>query len=364
MALVANIEFARQNWSLQIQLELPASGVSAIYGPSGCGKTTLLRIIAGLERSATNSRVSLNQQRWQNQQQFVPPEQRGVGYVFQDGRLFPHLRVIDNLNFAFKRRFTENGPTVAEVCTWLRINDLLDRKPQQLSGGEQQRVAIARALLSAPRLLLLDEPLNGLDMDNREQAMALLEALHRRLAIPVIYVSHNLDEVMRLADHVVVLKQGRVEAQGSIEMLSTSLDSPLTRHTGAASVIHGVISDHDDSYGLSQVAIDEQRHLILRQAQSAIGEPVRLRIPADAVSLSKTPASDSSILNILPAQIEGWQQRGSSHQLVRLKLGQHSILALITRKSLARLELRRGDTVYAQIKGVALLSDYSKHQTP
>ena len=361
MTLVANINFARQDWSLQTRLELPARGVTAIYGPSGCGKTTLLRILAGLERAGNDSTISLNQQYWQHQQQFVAPEQRGIGYVFQDGRLFPHLRVLDNLKFAFLRRFNQQGPGIEEVCQWLHINDLLGRKPQQLSGGEQQRVAIARALLSAPQLLLLDEPLSGLDMDNREQAMTLLEALHRRLAIPVVYVSHNLDEVMRLADYVVLLKQGRVQTQGTIEALSTSLDSPLTQHIGTAAVIHGVISDHDEGYGLSRVAIDDDRFLVLKQTQSDIGAQVRLRIPAEAVSLSKTPATDSSILNILPVQVESWQQRGNCHALLRLKLGRHCILALITRKSLSRLALGPGDTVYAQIKGVALLSDYSKN---
>jgi molybdate transport system ATP-binding protein len=360
MALSIDVGFQRGDWSLRVQLELSASGVTAIYGPSGCGKTTLLRILAGLERAREGSSIRLNQHCWQDQRQFLLPEHRGIGYVFQDGRLFPHLKVVDNLKFAFHRRSGQHGAAIDEVCQWLQISDLLQRKPAQLSGGEQQRVAIARALLGAPRLLLLDEPLTGLDTDNREQAMALLENLHRRLDIPVIYVSHNLDEVMRLADYVVILNQGAVLTQGSIEALSTSLDSPLTQHAGSATVIHGVVLDHDLQYGLSRADIGDDRHLILKQTASTIGARVRLRIPADAVSLSKTPAADSSILNILPVRIDGWQTRGDSHVLMRLQLGQHSILASITRKSLARMELRTGDTVYAQIKGVALLSDYSR----
>jgi molybdate transport system ATP-binding protein len=358
VTLLAAVDFARDDWQLQVNLELPASGVTAIYGPSGCGKTTLLRVLAGLERIGSNSTVSLNGECWQQGQHFVPAERRGVGYVFQDGRLFPHLDVRANLLFAYKRRFTQNGPTLQAVCEWLQISQLLARMPAQLSGGEQQRVAIARALLGAPKLLLLDEPLNGLDPANRDKAMALLEDLHRKLQIPMIYVSHNLEEVMRLADYVVVLQLGRVLTRGTIETLSSSLDSPLTLHAGAASVIHGVIFDHDQQYGLSRASIAENVYLHLQRTHSPHGARVRLRIRADAVSLSKTAAIDSSILNILPASVEGWQQRGESHVLVQLSLGQHRILASITRKSLAHLDLRRGDTVYAQIKGVALLSDY------
>jgi molybdate transport system ATP-binding protein len=358
VSLLAAINFSRGDWQLQADLELPATGVSAIYGPSGCGKTTLLRILAGLERSGSNSTIHLNGECWQDGQQFVPADQRGVGYVFQDGRLFPHLSVRDNLLFAFTRRFASSGPTLPIVCEWLQISELLPRKPGQLSGGEQQRVAIARALLSAPKLLLLDEPLNGLDPANRDKAMALLEDLHRKLQIPMIYVSHNLEEVMRLADYVVLLQAGRVQTRGTIENLSSALDSPLTLHAGAASVIHGVIFDHDQQYGLSRASIGENVYLYLQRTHSPQGARVRLRIRADAVSLSKSAAGDSSILNILPAVIEGWQHRGDSHVLVQLTLGQHHILASITRKSLAHLGLRRGDTVFAQIKGVALLSDY------
>lgn len=359
MALNAQIRFDRQHWSLDIDLELPSRGVSALYGPSGCGKTTVLHILAGLQRGRRGSQISLDSQPWQSGSQFVAPEHRGVGYVFQDGRLFPHLTVTGNLDYAVKRRFSENGPSVDEVCQWLQIGDLLTRRPQQLSGGEQQRVAIARTLVSAPQLLLLDEPLSALDSENREKAMSLLEALHRRLSIPVIYVSHQLEEVMRLADYVVLMQQGRLIAQGDIATLSTSLDSPLIHHSGVGSVLEATTIKYDHEYGITEVAIDDTATLLLAQptAQQA-GARIRLRVPAEAVSLSKTVATDSSVLNILPATVQGWQQQGESHVLVRLQLGQQPILARITRKSLQRMDLSHGDVVYAQIKGVALLSDH------
>ena len=360
MALIADIKFTRGRWSLETALELPAAGVCALYGPSGCGKTTMLRILAGLDRARADSRISLGGQCWQDRDTFLPAEQRAIGYVFQDGRLFPHLSAADNLAFAFERRSGEHGPAVDEVCQWLQIDDLLHRMPHQLSGGEQQRVAIARALVSAPQLLLLDEPLSGLDSDNRENAMVLLESLHRRLSIPVIYVSHQLDEVMRLADHVVLMRSGRIVAQGSIESMTTSLDSPLAQQSGAGSVIEGAIHSHDDHYGLSIVDIGEGTTLTLAQLTTDVDARVRLRIPAQAVSLSQAPARDSSVLNILPVRVERWQEQGNSHVMVELRLVGHNILARITRKSLARMQIKQGDLLYAQIKGVALLSDYGR----
>jgi molybdate transport system ATP-binding protein len=358
VALVADIQFQRDDWSLETQLRLPDTGVSALYGPSGCGKTSLLRIVAGLERAAAGSRVSLGDLCWQDHQTFIRPEQRGIGYVFQDGRLFPHLCVNDNLRFAFKRRFNENGPAIDKVCQWLNIAQLGARMPHQLSGGEQQRAAIARALVSAPQLLLLDEPLSGLDSDNRENTMALLEGLHRRLSMPVIYVSHQIDEVMRLADYVVLMDRGRIVGQGSIAQMTTSLDSPLMQQSGAGSVIEATVCRHDERYGLSDVDIGEGETLTLAQCNTAIGKLVRLRIPAQAVSLSVSAAADSSVLNILPVVVRGWHEQGTSHVMVQLSLGKHYILARITRKSLARMGLAEGDRIYAQIKGVALLSDY------
>jgi molybdate transport system ATP-binding protein len=358
MTLDARIRYQRNDWSLHTDLTIASRGVSAIHGPSGCGKTTLLRIIAGLERGDPGTEISLAQHCWQADGHFVPAQQRDIGYVFQDGRLFPHLTVAGNLQYAYRRRCHEQGPPMAEVSHWLRIEHLQQRLPTQLSGGEQQRVAIARALLRAPRLLLLDEPLTGLDSDIRDKAMSLLEDLHRRLAIPVIYVSHHRDEVQRLADHVALMEHGRIVSTGSIATLSTALDSPLTQSADASSVLQGTVATIDHHYGLSTVDIGDQRQLLLQLTHAEPGSTVRLRVPATSVSLARSYAADSSILNILPAHVEQWREQGASQMLVRLTLGQHSLLASITRKSLVKLALKPGDPVYAQIKGVALLSDY------
>ena len=358
MALRANIRFRRDSWVLEAALDTPRSGVTAIYGPSGCGKTTLLRILAGLERGAEGTTICFGDQQWQRDGFVLAPERRGIGYVFQEGRLFPHLRVIGNLDYASRRRFRRRGPGIDEVCDWLQIQSLLQRWPGQLSGGEQQRVAIARALLNAPQLLLLDEPLTGLDADIREKAMGVLEALHRKLAIPVIIVSHDLDEVMRLADNVLLLRDGKVAGADTIEALTTSLDSPLSGSAEASAVLQGVVAEQDPEFGLCSVDIGGGLQLVMAQTSTHIGAAVRLRIPAKSVSLSRSKATDTSILNILPARIENWRERGKTHVLVRLLIGTHRILALITRRSLTKMALTPGEDVFAQIKGVALLSDY------
>ena len=358
MTLTASIHFRRKDWQLRAEFTLPGDGVSAIHGPSGCGKTTLLRILAGLDRGDPGTEIRLDNCCWQSRGRFLAAERRGIGYVFQDGRLFPHLSVAANLNYAWERRFANHGPGPDEVSRWLEIDPLQQRLPAQLSGGEKQRVAIARALLRAPRLLLLDEPLTGLDHDIREKAMALLEALHRRLPIPVLYVSHHRDEVQRLADHVLIMKQGRIEASGSIASLSSALDSPLTQYADAGSVVQGTITGIDEHYGLSTVTIGPGLSLQLQVSDAQPGSSVRLRIPATSVSLTRSRAQDSSVLNIVPAVVGPWRRQGASQVLVQLQLGEHRLLASITLKSLDALALQPGQAVFAQIKGVALLSDY------
>jgi molybdate transport system ATP-binding protein len=311
-----------------------------------------------LERGDSGTEIHMGQDCWQSGARFLPPERRGIGYVFQDGRLFPHLSVAGNLLYAYRRRFQAAGPGLAEVNRWLHIDHLQQRLPAQLSGGEQQRVAIARALLSAPRLLLLDEPLTGLDSDIREKAMGLLEALHHRLAMPVIYVSHHRDEVQRLADHVLIMQEGHITSSGHIATLSSALDSPLTQYADASSVLHGTISQIDHHYGLSTVTIAPGLQLILQLANALPGTSVRLRIPANSVSLARSCAQDSSIVNILPAVVGHWREHGPSLVLVQLHVGPHALLASITRQSLDKLALKSGERIFAQIKGVALLSDY------
>lgn len=358
MALLAKVNLQRQGWSLQANLKLPASGVCAIYGPSGCGKTSLLRLIAGLDQGEPDNEIALGTTAWQKPGFHLPAEQRAIGFVFQDGRLFPHLSVTGNIAFAFKRRFSEQGPGPEQVMAWMGIDNMGERMPAELSGGEQQRVAIARALVSAPQLLLLDEPLSGLDSANREKTMSLLENLHRELSIPVLYVSHQVDEVMRLADHVILMDDGKVSGSGDIATMTTSLDSPLAQQNGAGTVVVGEVQAHDQAYGLTEITLGQGITLQIAACSARVGAKVRLRIPANAVSLSASAATDSSVLNILPVSITGWQELGNSHVMVQLTLGEHRLLSRITRKSWQRMALAAGQDLYAQIKGVALLSDY------
>ncbi len=214
----------------------PGRGVTALFGPSGCGKTTALRCIAGLERIA--GEFALGDEIWQDAARFVPPHRRAVGYVFQEASLFPHLSVTGNLTFG-QRRAADRGVALAEVVSLLGLGGLLDRAPGRLSGGERQRVAIGRALLSQPRLLLMDEPLSALDRDGKSEILVYLERLHDVLSIPVIYVTHDMGEVERLADHLVLLERGRVIGAGDLHVMLAAGDLPLSRRPGAAAVIEG-----------------------------------------------------------------------------------------------------------------------------
>lgn len=357
MVLKVDVDWQQHDFNLRAKVSIPGAGVTALYGPSGAGKTSLLRILAGLEKSAKQSTVELGSASWQGQGKFIPPEHRGVGFVFQDERLFPHLTVEGNLDFAWQRRHRNNGPDIAHLGKWLGLSNLFERYPDQLSGGQKQRVSIARALAGAPHLLLLDEPLSGLDSEARESTLALLETLHRELDIPMVYVSHQIDELMRLADHVIVLEDGRVTAEGGIEAMTNSLDSPLARESGAGSVIHAQIIGRDGDFGLTSLDMGGGIKLFIGQVKAKLGTVLRLRIPADAVSLARTAATDSSILNILPATVNSIRELDTTHALVELKSGDQQLLAKITRKSVDRLALENGLELYAQVKGVALLSD-------
>jgi molybdate transport system ATP-binding protein len=214
-------------FTLDIDVDLPAGGVTAVFGRSGSGKTTLLRCIAGLEQTLDGSLI-VNGETWQDGSYRRPVHQRALGYVFQEARLFPHLSVAANLDFG-RRRIAESERRVslAQVVELLGIAHLLERRPERLSGGERQRVAIARALATSPRLLLMDEPLAALDQARKQEILPYLERLHDELAIPVLYVSHSPDEVARLADHIVLMEDGRAVAQGPLTETLARVDLPL-----------------------------------------------------------------------------------------------------------------------------------------
>lgn len=345
-----------RGFRLQADCGIPDRGITAVYGPSGSGKSTLLDCIAGLRRAETGSHIRFRQHTWQDADQFIPPWQRRIGYVFQDARLFPHLSVRQNLEYAVTRRRQGQGVSLEEASGWLELEDLLASKPAALSAGQKQRVAIARALLSAPQLLLLDEPLANLDHAASRQCIDHLLRLARELRLPMIYISHDIEEVSQLADHLVMLDRGQVAGQGPLLDLCSRLDTRLSHEEQAAAILIGSILRHDAEFGLTELAVAGHTVRVAQQSQ-APGQTRRLRVPARDVSVCRQRPGDSSILNILPVTLDQIAADGESRVLLRLALGSQFLLARITRKSAVELQLQVGDRLFAQIKSAALLMD-------
>ncbi|RKZ13520.1 molybdenum ABC transporter ATP-binding protein [bacterium] len=355
MTIDARFRIKRGEFSLDVDLALPESGVTAIFGPSGCGKTTLLRAIAGLER-VPDGQLKFGDQVWQAPGQFLAPHCRPLGYVFQEPSLFAHLDVRGNLEYGLKR-LNGQAQTVSldRAVELLGIERLLRRRPHELSGGEQQRVAIARALAVSPSILLLDEPLAALDQQLKQEILPYLESLQRELEIPILYVSHSRDEVARLADHMVLLADGQVQATGAVSDLFSRLDLPLAHDPDAETVIEAEVVAHDDAYGLSYLEFPGGRFAVTGKPLPA-GRRVRLQVQARDVSLTLSRQDKTSILNVFPATVEELAREGSARVIVRLMLGSVPLLARVTRKSAEELGLQPGAQVYAQVKSVALMT--------
>ncbi len=357
--LHARFQLSHPGFDLQVKLDLAGSGVTALFGASGSGKTSCLRVIAGLTRSDAdfNAYIAVNGEVWQDDAQglFVPVHQRAIGYVFQDANLFTHLSVEQNLAFGLKRVAPQQRRIALEqVVALLGIGHLLKRQSGTLSGGERQRVAIARALATSPRLLLLDEPLAALDAQRKAEILPYLENLHSELDLPILYVSHALDEVARLADQMVLLEAGRVSAVGAAHELMTRLDLPLAHGDGAGALIHASISGHEAAYHLTLADFPGGR-LRVAQQKREIGQTLRLRVLARDVSLTLAPQVGTSILNILPARVVALADDSPGQVMVALDAGGTPLLARITKKSVDALALAPGRAVYAQVKGVAIV---------
>ncbi len=345
-------------FSLAVDEHLPGRGVTALFGHSGSGKTTLLRCIAGLER-APEGRLVFQGEVWQDNATWVPTHQRPLGYVFQEASLFPHLTVLGNLRYGQRRSQARAAPaqrtSLEQGVELLGIGHLLDRKPERLSGGERQRVGIARALAVSPRILLMDEPLAALDLARKQEILPYLERLHDELSIPVLYVSHAPDEVARLADHLVVMDQGRVLASGPLNETLTRLDLPIRLGEDAGVVLEGRVAERDARWDLLRVECAGQS-LWVRDTQIPLEHAVRVRILARDVSIALAPAEWTSILNTLPAQVDSL---GDDHHpalaLVKLRVNGSALLARVTRRSADHLGLVPGMPVLIQIKAVALL---------
>ena len=355
--IIARFQLDYGAFQLDVDLSLPGSGVTVLFGHSGSGKTTLLRCIAGLQH-APQGFLEINGIVWQDSGHdvFLPTHKRSLGYVFQEANLFPHLTVAGNLQFGLKR-IAKNSGTVdlQHILELLGIDHLLKRKPDGLSGGERQRVAIARALALNPEILLMDEPLASLDFKRKQEILPFLSRLHQELDIPVLYVTHSQQEVAQLADNLVILEGGRVQASGPLSETLSRLDVPLAQDREAASVWPVTIIEHETDYHLTRVAFVGGT-LDMPMVDAAIGTPLRLQIYASDVSIALEASTATSILNVLPATITGLTDDHGGLSVVRLQVGSQSLLAHITRKSALLLNLQIGRAVYVQIKGTSIMN--------
>lgn len=348
------LNILRDEFKLKAEFSVPDNGVTAIFGPSGSGKTSVLRAISGLDHHP-DSVIRFGDDVWQDQQRFVDVHQRRVGYVFQEASLFHHLSVLENLEYA-QRRAQQNDVSfsVDQLVTMFGLSNLLGRHTANLSGGERQRVALARCLASSPSLILLDEPLASLDDFSRQEILPLLEGLQHDVNIPIIYVSHNLDEVVRLADHLILLDQKGIQASGDIEEMLTRLDLSIAYRDEAEVIVNAQLIEHDEQYSLSYLDFSGGRVSVSRK-DIEFGKTVRLRIAARDVSIMLTKPSDTSILNCFAATVDEIARENESQALLRLSVGDQVLLSKITLKSLALLDLQIGSKVYAQCKSIAVL---------
>ena len=352
MSIECRFHIVRSDFVLDVDLLLPSTGVTAIFGPSGSGKTTFLRALAGLENN--EGYLKVGDVIWQDEKHFVPTHRRSIGYVFQEASLFEQLNVKDNIEYGFKRSIDADQSVMHRAIILLQIEHLLERRTSELSGGERQRVAIARALSLGPKMLLMDEPLASLDEQHKKEILPFLERLHAELEIPMIYVTHSIDEVAHLADQLILLDEGRVIGNGKISEVLTRLDLSLAHGERAASLIQAKVGEHDEHYNLTTIDFSGGQFFVPRK-QLPVGCDVRLRVEARDVSLTVERQSDTSILNILPAIVDEISDENDAQVIVRLKVGDDLLLSCVTKKSADLLQLQQGKKIYAQIKSVALL---------
>lgn len=356
--LDVDFQLQRGGFGLALRDRFELDGVTVLFGPNGSGKSLTLRTIAGLEPEAAG-RVKFNGEVWQDTTagKYLQPHRRPVTLVFQDARLFNHLDVAGNLRFA-ERRARKDGPAISrdDVIAAFGIAHLLERMPEGLSGGERQRVVMARALLARPSLILMDEPLAALDVQRRAQALNFIEQIPERFSIPLIYVTHQIDEVVRLARRLVLIANGKVEAQGPAAELMARLDlPPFTGRFEAGSLIEARVASHDDSFMLTRVELEPGITMEVPRLDYAPGEHIRLRVRARDVSLALRPPAGISLRNVLPAVVEEVQlEPDTAFAEVRLSVGAQPLRARITRASAHDLKLRPGRKVQALVKASAL----------
>ena len=344
---------------LDVDSSIPGTGITAIYGQSGSGKTSLLRCIAGLEK-AHQGKLCVKNETWQDENFFLATHKRPIGYVFQEASLFPHLTAQQNLAYATKRAGKGTDRLVSSefyshVVEIMGLESLLKRYPNQLSGGERQRIAIARALLIDPRLLLMDEPLASLDHDRKQEILPYLERLHTSSEVPILYVSHSMDEISRLADHILVLDQGKIIAEGALTEVFSRIDLPQKLAQESGVILNGTVIKKDKQWQLMLIAF-AQGQVWIADSGEALNQGVRIRILAKDVSLALNNHDDVSIINRIEMKVaEINADQNNAMTLVRLTMGEDYLVAKLTNKSAHHLHLKVGMTVWSQIKSVAIV---------
>lgn len=350
----ARFQLNLSEFNLDVDLTLPYNGITAIYGHSGSGKTTLLRCIAGLEQAPVGKLI-INGDVWQDEQRWKHTYERNFGYVFQEASLLAHLSVMGNLNFGRKRTKAKEKLSLEQAIELLGIGHLLDRKPDRLSGGEKSRVAIARALAVSPDVLLMDEPLAALDLKRKQEILPYLERLHDELNIPILYVTHSPDEVARLADHLVVMEQGRLLASGGLTDILSRIDLPIRLGEDAGVIIEAQITEVDSQWHLARVEF-AGGSLWTKDQGFSIGRKVRVRILARDVSLANVPTEQSSIQNVLQGHVDAISEDNHvALALVRVRVGNHIIISRLTKRAANALGVVVNQPVWVQIKSVALM---------
>ncbi|MGE1068376.1 molybdenum ABC transporter ATP-binding protein ModC [Pantoea agglomerans] len=336
---------------LEVDLQIPAKGITAIFGVSGAGKTSLINAISGLTHPQ-RGRIQLHDRLLFDAEQKIalPPEKRRIGYVFQDARLFPHYRVRGNLQYGMAPKMKAQFDSLVSL---LGLEALLPRFPLSLSGGEKQRVAIGRALLTAPDMLLLDEPLASLDLPRKRELMPYLQKLAKQVEIPMLYVSHSLEEILQLADNVLVLDAGKVKAFGPLERVwSSSAMRPWLPVSELTSVLRVQVLEQHPDYPMTALSLGDQ-HIWVSRVNQPVKTPLRIRIASADVSLALQPPQHSSIRNILPAQVVELLEVGDQVE-VKLRIGISELWARITPWARDELGIRPDQWLYAQIKSVSV----------
>ena len=353
------LHLERADFDLDVAFELPRRGVLGLFGRSGSGKTTILRCIAGLEGDV-RGHVEINGEVWLDETgSRMPTHRRGVGYVFQESRLFPHQTVRRALDYGMKRSRERLAGSGRKEDDWhytvdlLGIESLLDRKPDRLSGGEKQRVAIARALLCRPQLLLMDEPLASLDAARKSEILPFLERLHQEVSVPIVYVSHSVEEMQRLCDRLIVVEGGRKRFEGEMAAAMTSSDTDFLELQDASALLLGHIEAYDAKDALSTVAIGGGQKFYL-STKLTPGVSIRIRVLATDVSLSLGEPHPSTILNVLRARVECIATESTHHVTLLLAVGEQRILSRISRRSYREIGFPVGQPVFAQVKSVSV----------